>query len=111
MADDIRYALFTQPDDHAVKPKIFLGLGELARHLHRERDAGGLELEDAQIDVRRAQGVETVDGVSVWIQDLASGARGRYLGWAYLDGFDRRMLTAALEREVSTRPVIGGRAA
>lgn len=96
----VRYALlWSRPAGHAAahKPFVYASAAELARALHRRRAGAPIQLADVAILVepRRCPDAPT-PGVSVWAMDPHTGARDRFLGWAYADGGGRHQLQFAL---------------
>lgn len=94
MPADARFALMTdlQP---STRPIVFPDLDGLCRAIHRRRGAAGLELVDVTLNGWRDQ---PRAAVQIWRRDDL-GQRERQLGFAWLDGRDRRALEAALYRQ------------
>ena len=110
--DTFKHWSITTPDERFVlfrklapgeKPLVLTDLPALARRIHHERGAAGIQLQDFPAPLHTGQ--DAIDGVSIWTLD-ASGERSDYLGWAYLDGRDREALQAALDANepVTRRP-------
>ena len=94
MTPDLQFGLWPRLRQDE-RPLAWPDLDGLARRILRERGQGGLEIEDVALPYRT--GDEPTSGVSIWKQTL-DGARGEFIGFAYLDGGGRERLQAALER-------------
>jgi hypothetical protein len=97
MAHDARYALVREPDSATHKPSIYPALHNLAKAIQRGANYAPIQLEDAFLQF---QGEATPRrGVNVWRLDRHTGDRTAFIGWAWLDGGDRYLLTAAMPRQ------------
>lgn len=108
MSRDVRFALVREPLSPHAKPAVMPTLAALARAIHFDRRGAPIVLAAAPLKVREWE--EELQGVSVTTLG-PDGAPDRYIGWAWLDGFDRQTLQRALDSQVSTAPTLGGRAA
>lgn len=90
-----RYMLMLRrdPDGHPLKPMAFAGVDQLARHIHRARAGGELQLLEAPIQMCGED--DGRPGVSITVQAYTDAPR-RFLGWAYINGAGRLTLEAAL---------------
>jgi hypothetical protein len=108
MSRDVRFALVREPLNPHATPEVKPTLAALARAIHFARNGAPIVLAPAPLKVREWD--EELQGVSVHTLGLDGGAH-RYVGWAWLDGFDWQTLQRALDSQVSTTPTLGGRAA
>jgi len=108
MSRDVRFALVREPLNPHAKPVAMPTLASLARAIHFDRAGAPIILENRPLRVQDWD--EEIQGVSVFTL-TEGGDKHRYIGWAWLDGFDRQTLQRALDSQVSTTPTFGGRAA
>lgn len=89
-----KFALIQRPA--SINPGLitFPTVADLARGLHRRRGSRSLSLLDAALPVEGER--KARQGVAVWAVDQF-GETTEYLGWAWLDGGQRRQLADALE--------------
>lgn len=91
-----RYALVREPQVSTHKPTVFHALHGLAQSVHRQARGGPVQLEDAYLEF--AGETSPRKGVNVWALDPLTMDKTAFIGWAWLDGGDRTLLSAAMPR-------------
>lgn len=96
MPDAVRYALVRDPGNSLHKPSVFESLHSLALSIHRQLGSRPVQMEDAFLEFRG----ETTPrkGVNIWRLDPLTGDKDGFIGWAWLDGGDRFLLSARMPR-------------
>lgn len=86
------YCVMAEPGRARARPVVFKTLADLGRHIHRQREGQGLQLHNARSPCRDYRDRW---GVSVFTLPDDLGPC-RFLGWAWLNGGDFRVLEGAL---------------
>lgn len=101
LSASIRFALVQRPASVNARVVGFAAVADLAAGIHRRRSGRALRLLDAALQFEGEPAPRL--GVAVWAVDTV-GDRTDYLGWAWLDGGQRRQLAAALEAAQPQQP-------